>query len=306
MSVHVVAGAGSTGSRAALLLAEAGEQVRLVSRRGLGPDHPRIEKVTGDTTDADRLTELTEGATTLINTTWPPYNRWPAGFPPIAEAVLTAAERTGASYVSLSNSYGYGHVDGPMAENSALAPVSVKGAVRAQIWLDALAAHEAGRVRVTEVRASTYLGAGAQSAYTILAAPRILAGEPAAFPGDLDVPKTWSSVDDVARTLVTVALDDRSWGRAWHVPSSQLSVRELSERIAAAAGAPAPRLSPLSLVDVAWAGRTDPIVAELVEMFYALEHPDVLDATLTEQTFGLSATSVDTVIADTIGGLVAV
>lgn len=301
MSLHVIAGAGSTGSRAALLLAEAGERVRLVSRRGLGPDHPLIERAVGDTTDADRLTELTTGAATLINTTWPPYDRWPAEFPPIAAALLTTAERTGAGYVALSNNYGYGRVDGPMTEETPLAPVSVKGAVRAQMWLDALAAHETGRVRATEVRASEYLGRGAVSPYTILVAPKVLAGEPAAFPGDLDAPKSWSHLDDVARTLVAVALDDRSWGRPWHVPSTRISVRELTDRLAAAADAPTPQLTALSLVDLAWAGRTDPIVAELVEMFYSMEHADVVDATFTEQTFGLSATPLDTVIAETIG-----
>lgn len=51
-SLHVAAGAGSTGSRTALLLGEAGEQVRLVSRRGLGPERPSIEMVIGDTADA--------------------------------------------------------------------------------------------------------------------------------------------------------------------------------------------------------------------------------------------------------------
>lgn len=103
MSVYVVVGAGSTGGRAASILAEAGERVRLVSRRGLGPDHPLIERVVGDATDVDRMTELTEGARSLINTSWAPYDRWPAEFPPITAGVLAAAERTGADYVSLSN-----------------------------------------------------------------------------------------------------------------------------------------------------------------------------------------------------------
>ncbi|UFS95372.1 NAD-dependent epimerase/dehydratase family protein [Nocardia huaxiensis] len=302
MSLHVIAGAGSTGSRAALLLAESGEQVRLLSRRGLGPEHPLVECAAADSTDVNRLTELTTGAATLINTTWPPYNRWPAEFPPIATALLTTAERTGAGYVALSNTYGYGLVDGPMTEATPLHPIAVKGAVRAQMWLDALAAHESGRLRATEVRASAFLGNGAGSLYNMLVTPNLLTGEPAAFPGDLDVAKSWSHIDDVARTLVTVALDNRSWGRPWHVPSNVISVRDLSFRIAAAAGAPTPALTALSRSDMAWMGRTDPIAAEVIEMFYSLDNPDVIDAKLTEQTFGLSATPLDTVIAETIRG----
>ena len=42
MSEHVIVGAGAVGSAAALLLAEGGEHVRMVSRRGSGPEHPAI------------------------------------------------------------------------------------------------------------------------------------------------------------------------------------------------------------------------------------------------------------------------
>ncbi|MBL1076988.1 NAD-dependent epimerase/dehydratase family protein [Nocardia sp. 2] len=300
MSLHVIAGAGSTGGRAALLLAERGEQVRLLSRGGGGPEHRLIERVRADVTDADRLTELTRGAATLINTAWAPYDRWPTEFPPLAAAVLSAAERTGAGYVALSNTYGYGLVDGPMSESTPLAPFSVKGAVRARMWLDALAAHEAGRVRATEVRASAFLGAGAGSVYNLVVVPEVLAGRPAAYPGDLDVLKTWSHVDDVARTLVTVAVDDRSWGLPWHVPSHAISVRALTSRIAEAAGVRAPLLTAQSRQDLAWAGSQDPVIAELIEMFYSLEYPDLIDASHTERTFGLSPTPLDVVVADTV------
>ncbi|MTE17196.1 NAD-dependent epimerase/dehydratase family protein [Nocardia aurantiaca] len=299
MSLHVVAGAGSTGSRTALVLAEAGERVRLISRRGLGPEHPMIERVIGDTTDVEGLTTLTAGAQSLINTTWPAYDRWPTDFPPIAAGVLVAAERTGANYVSLSNTYGYGRVGGSMTEDLPMSPVAVKGAVRARIWLDALAAHEAGRVRITEVRASDYLGRDAGSVFNFLVTRNVIAGSPARYPGDPDVPKSWSYVDDVARTLAAVARDDRSWGRAWHVPSTIMSLRDVAERLAKLTNSPAPQLIPMSLTDLAWAGATDPIMAELIEMYYSLEYPDVLDSALTQQTFDLFPTPIDTVLTDT-------
>ena len=41
MSEHVIVGAGAVGSAAALLLAERGEHVRIVSRRGSGPSTRR-------------------------------------------------------------------------------------------------------------------------------------------------------------------------------------------------------------------------------------------------------------------------
>ena len=52
----------------------------------------------------------------------------------------------------------------PMTEATPLAATGRKGRIRARVWQDALAAHQAGRVRVTEVRAADFIGPGAQSA----------------------------------------------------------------------------------------------------------------------------------------------
>ena len=43
MSKHVIVGAGAVGSATASVLAERGDQVSVISRRGTGPEHPAIE-----------------------------------------------------------------------------------------------------------------------------------------------------------------------------------------------------------------------------------------------------------------------
>ena len=80
----------------------------------------------------------------MYNCANPPYHRWPELWPPLAAAMLAAAERTGAVLVTMSNLYGYGPVDGPMTEDLPLRPTTAKGRVRAAMWHDALAAHQAG------------------------------------------------------------------------------------------------------------------------------------------------------------------
>src|SRR5215475_9798301 len=108
MSQHVIVGAGAVGSTTALVLAERGEQVRIVSRRGTGPEHPSIERVAADAGDVARITAAAEGATALYNCVNPLYHRWLTDWPPIASALLGAAEKSGATLVILSNLYGYG------------------------------------------------------------------------------------------------------------------------------------------------------------------------------------------------------
>src|SRR3546814_6983450 len=91
------------------------------------------------------------------------------------------------------------------------------------MWEEALAARDAGRVRVTELRASDYFGPGCriQSHLGERFVPRLLDGKRAQLVVGVDQPHSWTYVPDVARALATVAHDDRAWGRAWHVPTDE-------------------------------------------------------------------------------------
>ncbi|MER7755360.1 NAD-dependent epimerase/dehydratase family protein [Kitasatospora sp. NPDC097643] len=304
MSRYVVMGAGSTGLAVAAQLAEEGVPVRQITRSGTGLDHPLVERVAADALDVERLTGLVRGAEALINCAMPPYHRWITDVPPLAAALLTAAERTGTGYVMLGNLYGYGHVETPLIEDLPMAPVAAKGEVRARMWLDALAAHEQGRVNVTEVRAASFLGEGTVGTFSLFIAPQVLAGRPAAYPGRLDVPQSWSYVGDVAATLVAAARDPRSWGRAWHAPATaNLPARELTERFAELTGSPAPQLSRLDRAALLDLAQGEPIYGELVEMLYATENPHVLDSTGTERALGLTPTGLDEALLATARGL---
>lgn len=263
--------------------------MRQITRSGAGVEHPLVERVAADATDATLLTSLAEGADSLINCAAPPYDRWPEQFPALAAAQLTAAVRTGAGYVMLGNVYGYGPVHGAFTEDLPVAPTTVKGTVRARIWTDAVASG----ARVTEVRAADFLGADVYSLFDLMATGPLLAGEPAFLPYDLDVPQSWSSTGDVARTLVAAARDDRSWGSAWHVPSTVVTAREMAARLAFLTGAPEPKLESLPLEEIHRLGRTDPIMAEVPEMQYLYRRPFVLDSSLTERTFGFGPAPLD-------------
>ncbi|GAA3032234.1 NAD-dependent epimerase/dehydratase family protein [Streptosporangium longisporum] len=297
MTFTVVLGAGSTGMATTRLLADSGERVRQLTRSGGGVEHPLVERVAADASDADSLTSLTEGAAALINCAAPPYDRWPEEFPALAAAQLTAAERTGVGYVMLGNVYGYGPVHGPFTEELPMSPTTVKGAVRARIWENALAS----RARVTEVRAADLLGADAYSLFNLTATRPLLAGDPAFLPYDLDVPQSWSYTGDVARTLVAAARAERSWERAWHVPSTVISARELATRLTFLTGAPGPKLESLPLEEIHRLAGTDPIMAEVPEMQYLYRRPFVLDSTLTQRTFGFGAAPLDDALVEMAG-----
>jgi nucleoside-diphosphate-sugar epimerase len=292
---QVIVGAGAVGIATATLLAERGEEVRMISRRGGGPEHPSVERVAADAADAGRLTALAEGATALYNCANPLYHRWFTDWPPLAAALLSAAERSGAVLASVSNLYGYGEVTGPITEDTPFAATHPKLRLRAEMWREALAAHQAGRIRATEVRGSDYLEAN--SIASLALGDRVLAGKRVFVPTPLNVPHSWTAIADVARTLVTVAADERAWGCGWLVPTNPpLTLRELVTRYAELAGAPRPKLSEIPY-PVLWAvGRFSPTVRELRTVRYQSTRPFVLDAAATTAAFGITPTPLDHVL----------
>jgi nucleoside-diphosphate-sugar epimerase len=289
--LHVVVGAGAVGSAIALQLAARGEQVRLVSRRGSGPEHAAIERARADATDADGLSALAAGAAVLYNCANPQYHRWLVDWPPLAAALLTAAERSGAVLAVASNLYGYGPVDGPITDETPLAATHPKLRVRADLWREALRLHEARRLRVVEVRASDYIEANSILSFLTKA---LRAGKRALVPGALDVPHSWTTIRDVATTLTTLAVDERAWGKAWLVPTNPpLTVRELTTRFAALNGLPAPKLSTVPAPLFWAAGVFDPLLRELRATRYQFMKPFVIDSSVTERTFGLRPSDLD-------------
>ena len=93
MADHVVLGAGSIGTNIARLLVARGDSVLMVTRSGSGPEHPLVERVAADATDAARLTELSRGARTIFHAANPPsYTTWQQVLPPLQTAAILVDE----------------------------------------------------------------------------------------------------------------------------------------------------------------------------------------------------------------------
>jgi nucleoside-diphosphate-sugar epimerase len=316
MSHHLVLGAGGIGRHTAASLVARGHTVTLASRSGRVSDQAwtlldreAVTVVAADAADAASLTELAQGATSIINAINPSrYTTWDTDWPPMASAILTAAQESGAGLVTVSNLYGYGRVEGPMTEDQPLVPNGHKGELRARMWHDALALHEAGRIRATELRASDYFGPGAAAGTSLLndyVITRAAAGRASLLPmGRPDVPHTWTYLPDIGALAATLATDDRSWGEAWHVPSAApRTLREVASDVASLAGQ---RSRPVRVIPrpvVTALGVVWPLMRELRETRHEFERPFVLDATRTEQTFGLRTTPWEDALKATVTAL---
>jgi nucleoside-diphosphate-sugar epimerase len=189
-----------------------------------------------------------------------------------------------------------------MTEDTPLAATGPKGRIRARVWQDALAAHQAGRVRVTEVRAADFVGPGAQSAMGERIVRHVRQGKNVSVLGHADRPHTWSFTDDVARMLVTAGTDPTAWGRAWHVPSNEpRSQRQVIDDFARAAGAGQVRVSEIPSVVLRGLGLAWPLMRELRETEYQFRDDFVMDSSATQASFGLKPASWEEIIAVTAG-----
>jgi nucleoside-diphosphate-sugar epimerase len=299
---HVIVGAGPVGSGVARLLAQRGEPVTVITRRGTGPTHPLITRAVGDATDADLLTRHTAGAAAIYNCANPPYHRWATDWPPMHRAMLAAAERSDAVLVMMDNLYAFGpDAMMPMSEGDELRATGTKGAMRATMARELLQAHADGRVRATLARASDFFGPEVLNASLgERVMPRLLVGKKVSLLGRLDVAHSASFMPDVVRTLVTIAADERAWGHPWHVPNATaVTQRELVAALASAAGT-TPKVSAIPKVALSALGLVVPMMRELKETWYQFDQPFITDSKLTESTFDLTPTPLDQAAHETV------
>ena len=301
-SVHVVFGSGPLGLAVVRELARRCLTVRVVNGRSR-PELPQgVELLSGDAYDATFARQAAQDAAVVYQCAQPGYAHWPAKFPPLQASILQAAAAAGAKLIVGDNLYMYGEVDGPLHEDMPYAPNTRKGKVRAALAEAALAAHREGKVRVALARGSDFFGpqvvGSAMGDRVFLPA---LKGKAASVGGRLDVPHTYTFIDDFGRAIVMLGEREEALGQAWHVPNAEPTItqRQFVERIFDAIGAPA-KMSAMGRAMMAVGGLFVPEARESVEMMYEFEKPFVVDSSRFEKAFGLKATPLSESIPATV------
>ncbi len=300
--LHVVFGAGQVGHALVEELARSGRPVRVVSRQRPTRLPDAVDWRAADVADPEAATDAAKGASVIYQCLNAPYTQWPKLFPPLQRGVLAAAEASDALLVSLENVYGYGPPGAkPMTEDLPLAATTKKGSTRAAMTSELLAAADAGRVRIAIGRASDFFGPGVtESTLGERVFGKALAGRPADFVGNPDLPHTYSYVADIAAGLAVLGTDSRATGQVWHLPGPEtVSTRAVIDLIAAAVGHPV-SIRTVPKVALRAMGLVSPLMRGLAEMSYEFEQPFVLDTTKYESTFGRAGTPLATAVTETV------
>ena len=302
MATHVIIGSGPVAHATATELIKHGHTVRSVTRTGNGEMPEGVERVTADASDRSMLIGVTRRAATIYNCVNPLYHRWTQEWPPMARNLLDAAEQHGAVLATMSNLYGYGPSTKPFKETDPLRAPGTKGKVRATMWNEALAAHATGRVRVTEARASDFVGPLVRNAHLgERVVPNILTGKAVAMLGRLDVAHAMTAIGDVGIAMAILGTDERALGRAWHVPTAP--AQTTGQNIAAlcrAAGVATVKARTMPSSVLKLVGVFSPLMKEMVEVEYQFAKPFDLDSSAFTATFDVKPTPLDETFAATV------
>ncbi|KRF29435.1 NAD-dependent epimerase/dehydratase family protein [Nocardioides sp. Soil805] len=300
-AIHVVTGAGPVGSTVALQLAESGQQVRLLTRSGSGPEHPLVERRRVDVSRPEQLDAAVDGAVAVhhcIHGSRYDARTWRAELPVAERHVLAAAGRVGAVVVFPESLYSYGPVDGPITEDTPRTATTGKLGVRTEL----LAQRAASGTPTVSVAASDFYGPLVRNAHAgERLVPTVLAGRTMRVLGSLDQPHSFTYVPDLAAAMVRAAATPSLWDSFLHAPTAPpLTQRELVEQVAAAGGVPVPRMSAMPAWSLRAAGVVSRDLRELAETSYMFTRPFVLDSTRSQELLGLAPTPLATGVKETV------
>ncbi|MFK0002237.1 NAD-dependent epimerase/dehydratase family protein [Paenarthrobacter sp. NPDC090522] len=299
--MYVVTGAGPVGWTVAETLAMQGNEVRVVTRSGSGPEHPLIQRVRGDASDAAQFSEAVRGAQAIFHCIHGSKYRakeWAAELPEAERVVMDAAAAAGAVVVFPESLYSYSEPDSVMTETGPREATGGKRGVRTSL----LKAREAHSANTASVVAGDFFGPRVMMAHAgERMVPLVLAGKTVQVLGSADQPHSFTFVPDLAAAMIAAAQRPELWNRVLHAPTGPATTqRALAGAYAAAAEVGTPKVSAIPgwVLRVAGVFATD--MRELAEMLYQFERPFVMDSSESQKLLGLDPTPLPDAAAATV------
>lgn len=290
--LHVIFGTGQLGMAVMRELVACGKSVRMINRHGQADVPAEVAVVKADASDRASARQACQGASVVHHCAGADYTKWVEILPPIMDGIIEGAASAGAKLVYGDNLYMYGLVSGPMTEDLLYAAISRKGCVRARLATTLMEAHASGKVQATIGRGSDFFGPGVLvSTIGERVFPQALSGKSASVFGDLDVPHTYTYIEDFGKGLVLLGERNEALGEIWHIPNAEtLTTRQFLELVFEESGTPF-KVSVMPKAMVSILALFMPIMREMKEMLYEFEEPFIVDHSKFEKAFGANPTT---------------
>lgn len=299
--LHVVFGAGPLGLAVMRQLLARGKRTWVVSSSGKVAVPSQVQVLRSDATDAASIAEICRWGAVIYNCAEVYFLDWEEYLPRIQAGLVEGAALGGGKIVSAESTIIYGRVDGPVSEDLALAPTTRKGRIRARLVKSLLDAHESGKVRATIGVSSDLYGPEVLSSAMGEPVFRSLVGLKKVWvAGKLDVPHTYTFIDDFAKGLVTLGEKDEALGEVWHIPSAETVTTGQFLDLASKEAQAAYNVGTIPSLFWKIAGIVDPMVGETAAEAYRFENPFVVSHGKYERAFGNETTAHEVALRRTI------
>jgi nucleoside-diphosphate-sugar epimerase len=290
--LHVIFGTGPLGQAVMHELLTRNVWIRMINHSGKATVPESVEVIGADAYDSQNTRAVTQGAMVVYQCAQPAYTQWSTLFPKLQSSIVQGVAANSAKLIVADNLYMYGAVKGLLREDLSNTAKTRKGRTRAQMAEALIEAHQQGIVRVAIARGSDFYGPGVlNSVMGDRVFPAILAGKTASAVGNLDLPHTYTFIEDFGKALVMLGEQEGALGQIWHVPNAEtITTREFLTLAFAEAGH-LPKISSMGKFMMRLGGIFIPEARETVEMMYEFEQPFVVDHSKYVQAFGNHATS---------------
>jgi nucleoside-diphosphate-sugar epimerase len=291
--ITILGAGGAIGGELAKLLAASKEPFRLVGRNPRGA-LGATETVAADLMDLEQTIRAAAGSSVVYLLVGVKYDHevWREVWPRVMSNTIEACKRAGAKLVFFDNVYMYGRVTGPMTEETAFNPCSLKGEIRARLATSLIDEWKSGALSGLIARSADFYGPHASNGV-----PNVLVFEPLSKrrkPSWLvndSVTHSMTFTPDAARGLVELSSRPSAWNQTWHMPTAPNppTGKELIAMAAREFGvAPDHRLLGRFMIRIA--GWFNPLVAESYEMLYQSDSPYLFDSGKFAREFGFAGT----------------
>lgn len=277
-TVLILGAKGRFGRAATLAFADAGWNVRALSRAGDGAVLAGVSNLACDVMDSDALVTAARGADVIVHAVHPAYQHWTTQMPIHTRNVIAAARASGATVMVVGNVYPFGeNAPEVLSEGGAFAPTTRKGALRVTMEQAFADAAEQG-VRSVILRGGDFIertktGNWFETYITNKVGKGIFT-----YPGRMGAVHAWAYLPDMARAMVGLAekRDALPPSASFGFEGYSLAGEELKAAVERQVGHPLKTASfPWPLMRVI--GLFSPLVREVIEMRYLWDTPHRVD-----------------------------
>lgn len=238
--------------------------------------------VSGDVLNVQDLLDACVGIDTMIHAVSFPYQQWNETHIPCLVNMLEAAKISGSKFIFADNIYAYGKQPQAVVEDIIKMAHTKKGKLRLQ--METLVQESGIPYLIAHV--PDVFGPNAKNTILYGTLQGAVQNKAAYFVGRTNVTREFAYTNDVAESIVTLALNPTSFNQHWNIPGClKVSGQELAILLQQLVGY-RPKIRVATSKHVAFLALFSSFMREQKEMMYLTETPVILNSEKLEKALG--------------------